>query len=181
MGRSAKPGRQQEKAGVAALKIELRSIEKLIPYARNARTHSPDQVAQIAASIREFGWTNPILLDGNNGVIAGHARLAAARSLGMTTAPCLELAHLTEAQKRAYILADNKLALNAGWDLSLLAGEIQDLQGLEFDLNLLGFGNEELAELLNGPAFNPASEDEQGKLDELRQITCPACGNEFRT
>lgn len=136
----------------ATPEITLRSVEQLIPYARNARTHSDEQIAQIAASIREFGWTNPVLLDGNDGIIAGHARLQAARKLGLKQVPCLELAHLTEAQKRAYILADNRLALNAGWDLALLAGEIQDLKGEDFDLNLLGFDQKELGELL---AYTP--------------------------
>ena len=153
--RSAAVGRSADPGAAKTPKIEVRAIGELIPYDHNARTHSADQIAQIAASIREFGWTNPVLLDGHNGVIAGHARLAAARLLGLATVPCIELAHLTEAQKRAYILADNKLALNAGWDLSLLAGEIQDLQGLDFDLNLLGFGDQELAELL---AYSPGTE-----------------------
>src|SRR5215208_5622442 len=98
------------------LKVEYRSLTSLIPYARNPRTHSDAQVAEIAASIREFGWTNPVLVDGANGVIAGHGRLLAARKLGMAVVPVIELAGLTEAQKRAYVLADNKLALNAGWD-----------------------------------------------------------------
>ena len=132
----------------ATPEITLRPVEQLVPYARNARTHSDEQIAQIAASIREFGWTNPVLLDGNSGIIAGHARLQAARKLGLKQVPCLELAHLTEAQKRAYILADNRLALNAGWDLSLLAGEIQELKAEDFDLNLLGFDDKELSELL---------------------------------
>ena len=135
-----------------APEMTLRSVEELIPYARNARTHSDEQIAQIAASIREFGWTNPVLLDGQSGIIAGHARLQAARKLGLKQVPCLELAHLSEAQKRAYILADNRLALNAGWDLSLLAGEIQDLKADDFDLNLLGFDEKELGELL---AYSP--------------------------
>ena len=98
------------------LKVTYRRIEDLIPYARNARTHSDDQVARIAGSIKEFGWTNPILVDGENGIIAGHGRLAAARKLGMSEVPVIELAGLSDVQKRAYILADNRLALDAGWD-----------------------------------------------------------------
>ena len=121
------------------LAVNYRPVAALIPYARNARTHSEEQVAQIAASIREFGWTNPILVDGDNGIIAGHGRLLAARKLGMTTVPVIELAGMSEAEKRAYILADNKLALNAGWDEAMLAAEIGDLQGLGFDLALTGF------------------------------------------
>ena len=117
----------------------------LIPYARNSRTHSDAQVAQIAASIREFGFTNPVLVDGANGVIAGHGRILAARKLGMDTVPVIELAHLSEAQKRAYVIADNKLALNAGWDDEMLRVEISDLTDAGFDVSLLGFSDEELA------------------------------------
>jgi ParB-like chromosome segregation protein Spo0J len=130
-----------------ALAIEYRSLDALIPYARNARTHSDAQVAQIAASIREFGWTNPVLVDGDNGIIAGHGRLLAARKLGMSQAPVIELAGLSEAQKRAYILADNKLALNAGWDDELLALEFADLASLGVDLSLTGFGEDEILAL----------------------------------
>ena len=130
------------------MQIQPRPIEGLIPYARNSRTHSDDQVAQIAASIREFGWTNPVLVDGDNGIIAGHGRVLAARKLGLTEVPCIELAHLSEAQKKAYIIADNKLALNAGWDNELLALEFAELQGLGFDLDLTGFDADELESLM---------------------------------
>ena len=116
------------------LTIDYRPLSELIPYARNARTHSEAQVAEIAASIREFGWTNPILVDGDNGIIAGNGRLLAARKLGMAEVPVIELHGLTEAQKRAYVLADNKLALNANWDDELLALEFSDLASLGFDL-----------------------------------------------
>ncbi len=119
--------------------IKTVSVDVLIPYARNARTHSDAQVAQIAASIKEFGWTNPVLVDGENGIIAGHGRVLAARKLGLETVPVIELSHLTDTQKRAYILADNQLALNAGWDTELLQIELTDLDGLDFDLSLLGF------------------------------------------
>ena len=98
------------------MQIESVPIESLIPYARNARTHSEEQVAQIAGSIREFGFTNPVLIDGDGGIIAGHWRVMAARKLGLSDVPCIRLAHLTEMQRRAYIIADNKIALNAGWD-----------------------------------------------------------------
>ena len=121
------------------------NVADLIPYARNSRTHSDAQVAQIAASIREFGFTNPVLVDGANGVIAGHGRILAARKLGMDTVPVIELAHLSEAQKRAYVIADNKLALNAGWDDEMLRLEISDLTDAGFDVSLLGFSDEELA------------------------------------
>ena len=117
---------------------EARSVDALIPNARNARTHTAKQVAQIAASIREFGFTNPILVDGKNGVIAGHGRLLAARQLGMPHVPVLELRHLDERQRRAYVLADNAIGLQSGWDKELLALELGELKGLGFDLDLTG-------------------------------------------
>jgi DNA modification methylase len=129
------------------MKITQVDVAKLIPYARNARTHSDEQVAQIAASIKEFGWTNPILVDGEKGIIAGHGRLAAARKLGMDKVPVIELAHLTSAQKKALILADNKLALNAGWDNELLLTEFEDLKLEGYDLDLTGFTAKEIADM----------------------------------
>jgi DNA modification methylase len=131
-----------------ARRIELWPIEKLIPFARNPRTHSDAQVAQIAASIAEFGFNNPILVDTKAGIIAGHGRLLAARKLQLQEVPVIVLDHLTEAQKRAYILADNQLALNAGWDEELLRLELAALQGEDFNLDLIGFEDEELARLL---------------------------------
>ena len=125
-------------------------IDKLIPYARNSRTHSDGQVAQIAASIREFGFTNPVLVDEADGIIAGHGRVLAARKLALDKVPAIRLKHLSEAQKRAYVIADNRLALNAGWDEEMLATELQDLAALDFDLDLLGFDEGELANLLHG-------------------------------
>jgi ParB-like chromosome segregation protein Spo0J len=130
-------------------KIERWPVEKLIPYARNARTHSDAQVAQIAASIREFGFTNPVLIDGGGNIIAGHGRVLAARKLGMQEVPCIRMEHLTDAQRRAYIIADNKLALNAGWDEELLAIEMRELADVGFDLELTGFDGEELNQLLS--------------------------------
>jgi len=130
-------------------KIEYRNIDKLIPYINNSRKHSDEQVAQIAASIKEFGWTNPILVDGDNGIIAGHGRMLAARKLGMDTVPVIELAHLSETQKKALIIADNKLALNADWDNGLLTLELQALEESDFNLDLLGFDETELNALLN--------------------------------
>lgn len=126
------------------LKITYKPVADLIPYARNSRTHSDAQVAQIAASIKEFGWTNPVLLDGDNGIIAGHGRVMAAQKLGETQVPTIELGHMTDTQKRAYIIADNKLALNAGWDDAMLALEIQDLKDVGYDLGLMGFNLDEL-------------------------------------
>ena len=111
------------------LKIVYRQVADLIPYARNARTHSDEQVTRIASSIKEFGFTNPILIDGDNGIIAGHGRLMAAKKLGMREVPTIELSGMTDAQKRAYILADNKLALDAGWDEELLRLEFEELRG----------------------------------------------------
>lgn len=125
--------------------IVSRKVEDLIPYARNSRTHSDAQVAQIAASVREFGWTNPVLVDGENGIIAGHGRVLAARKLGMEEAPCIELAGLTDTQRRAYIIADNKLALNGGWDDELLALELGELNAADFDMALVGFDAGELS------------------------------------
>ena len=127
---------------------ELWPIEKITPYARNSRTHSDEQVAQIAASIREWGWTNPILVDEDGGLIAGHGRLLAARKLGLAQIPTMVAKGWSEAQKKAYVIADNKLALNAGWDLELLAVELGDLQGFDFNLLLTGFSDDELGKLL---------------------------------
>ena len=129
-------------------KIEQWPTAKLLPYARNSRTHSDEQVAQVAASIREFGFTNPVLVDAEGGIIAGHGRVMAARKLGMDKVPCIRLAHLTEAQRRAYVIADNKLALNAGWDEKMLALEFKDLQAMDFDIELTGFGLGDIDELL---------------------------------
>ena len=142
-----------------ALAIEQCPVASLIPYARNARTHSPQQVSLIAGSIREFGWTNPILVDRDNGIIAGHGRLMAAQNLGLKTVPVIELAHLTEAQKRAYVLADNKLAEQAGWDKELLALELGDLSELGVDLTTLGFEAGELDDLFRSNEPDPREED----------------------
>ena len=128
--------------------IENWLIDKLIPYARNPRTHSDSQIAQIAESIAEFGFNNPILVDTKAGIIAGHGRLLAARKLELKEVPVIVLDHLNDAQKRAYIIADNKLAQNAGWDDELLRSELAALQTGEFDLSLIGFEDEELARLL---------------------------------
>jgi len=130
------------------MQIEKRQLSELIPYINNSRKHSDDQVTQIAASIKEFGWTNPILVDGDNGIIAGHGRIMAAKKLNMTEVPVIELAHLSKEQRKALIIADNKLALNSDWDSNLLAIELKDLQDLGFDLNLTGFNADELANLL---------------------------------
>jgi hypothetical protein len=126
------------------MKIEQIKTSDLIPYARNSRTHSDAQLAQIAGSIREFGFTNPVLIDAENGIIAGHGRVLAAGKLGMESVPCIRLTHLTETQRRAYVIADNKLALNAGWDEEMLGLELADLREMDFDLSLVGFTQDEL-------------------------------------
>jgi hypothetical protein len=128
--------------------VERRSIDRLIPYIRNARTHSEEQIAQVAASIVEFGWTNPILVGADGVIIAGHARLLAARKLGMTEVPVIVLEHLTETQRRALVLADNRLALNAGWDEEMLRVELESLQEDGFDLDIVGFTDDEIEDLL---------------------------------
>jgi site-specific DNA-methyltransferase (adenine-specific) len=130
------------------MQIEQIGIATLIPFAKNSRTHDDAQVAQIAASIREFGFTNPVLIDEANGIIAGHGRVMAARKLKLAEVPCIRLSHLSDAQKRAYIIADNKLALNAGWDEAMLKLELADLKALDFDLDLTGFNTAEIDALL---------------------------------
>jgi ParB-like chromosome segregation protein Spo0J len=147
--------------------IKTAQVADLIPYARNSRTHSEEQISQIAASIKEFGFLNPVIVDGENGIIAGHGRVMAAKKLGMTELPAVEASHLTEAQRRAYIIADNKLALNAGWDYEMLKVEFDELSSIGFDINLTGFDDSEIA------AFNPDYSflDEAGDLDgELDQM-----------
>ena len=141
-------------------KIETLPIDALVPYARNARTHSDAQVAQIAASIREFGFTNPVLIDTEGGIVAGHGRVLAAKSLGVGSVPCLRVDWLTEAQRRAYVLADNQLALQAGWDDELLACELRALQAEGFDLALTGFSGDDLADLLFDPPPPQSGEDD---------------------
>jgi hypothetical protein len=122
--------------------IEQIATNDLIPYARNSRTHSDEQIAQVAASIREFGFTNPVLIDHDNGIIAGHGRVMAATRLKLDTVPCIRLSHLSDTQKRAYIIADNKLALNSGWDEEMLKLELIELDALGFDVDLIGFDAE---------------------------------------
>jgi ParB-like chromosome segregation protein Spo0J len=136
-------------------------IADLIPYVNNARTHSDEQVAQIAASIKEFGWTNPILIDGENGIIAGHGRLAAARKLKMDAVPAIQLDGLSEAQKKALILADNKLALNSGWDYDLLKIELDALSDIGFDLAKIGFDENELTTIMFGEELEEKTPKEQ--------------------
>lgn len=143
------------------MQIEQTKTSDLLPYAKNSRTHSDAQVAQIAASIREFGFTNPILIDQENQIIAGHGRVLAAMKLKLDEVPCIRLSHLSESQKRAYVIADNKLALNAGWDDELLALEIAELKDEDFDIDLLGFTQDELNAIAEKVA-----EEVEGLTDE---------------
>jgi ParB-like chromosome segregation protein Spo0J len=143
------------------------SVESLIPYARNSRTHSEAQVTKIAASIKEFGFLNPVIVDKDNGIVAGHGRVMAAKKLGMVDVPVIQADHLSEAQRRAYVIADNRLALDAGWDYEMLKVEFDELSSIGFDINLTGFEDSEIA------AFNPDYSflDEAGGLDnELDQM-----------
>lgn len=148
------------------LTVEYRKVEALIPYARNPRTHSDAQVAKIAASIVEFGWTNPILVDGTSGIIAGHGRLAAARKLGLAEVPVIELAHLTAAQRRALVIADNRLALDAGWDEELLTLELAELSEAGYDLALTGFEDTEIENLIFG---DESGKDADAEMDDEEQ------------
>lgn len=145
--------------------IVIRPIESLQAYSRNSRTHSSAQVAQLAASLQEFGWTNPILVDGDGTVLAGHGRIAAAKSLGMAEVPTISLAHLSEAKRRAYVIADNKLALNAGWDDDILKAELADLRAMGFDLDATGFSGDELLSMIDGVAPHAGKTDEDDVPD----------------
>ena len=168
-----------------AKRIEMWPIDKLQPYERNARTHSPEQVAQLAASIQEFGFTAPILVDGDDGILAGHGRLEAARELGLEQVPVVVLDHLSPEQKRAYVIADNKLALNAGWNMDLLQQEVMSLNLADFDLDLLGFDEKELSRLLDPEGIDEPTKDYEGaeefSEDEFSEFEhqCPRCGFEF--
>ena len=145
--------------------INNKKITELIPYVNNARTHSDEQVLQICSSIKEFGFTNPILTDGDNGIIAGHGRVMAAKKLGIEEVPTIELSHLSEAQKKAYIIADNKLALNSGWDDAMLSIEFAELKLLDFDLDLTGFSSEEIGALT--PEEIPPGLTDEDSVPEL--------------
>lgn len=155
------------------MSISMRNVQDLIPYVNNSRTHSDEQVAQIAASIREFGWTNPILVDGANGIIAGHGRLLAARKLGYTEVPTIELSQLTETQKKAYIIADNRLALNAGWDNEILTVELNDLLADGYALEILGFDPKELSALLEPEQLQGLTDEDEAPPVPVEPKTKP--------
>lgn len=157
------------------LRIEYKSIDDLTLYAQNSRTHSEPQIAQLAESIKEFGWTNPILLDGENGIIAGHGRVLAAQLLGEISVPTIELKHLTELQKKAYIIADNKLALNAGWDNEMLSFEISGLKDAGYDFELTGFSINEIKAL---NSINKIDDDFKEPIDESRNLLMIECVGE---
>ena len=161
------------------MKISQHKVDELIPYARNSRTHSDAQVAQIAASIKEFGFTNPVLIDETGSIIAGHGRVLASRKLNLVSVPCIQLSHLTEAQKKAYIIADNKLALNAGWDDEMLAVELTDLKDMGFNLDLTGFTLDEFQAILPIENYPESSAKEIDPDDYKMSDTCPKCGFEF--
>lgn len=162
-------------------KIKQWPVSKLVPYARNSRTHSEAQIAQVAASIREWGFTTAVLVDEQGGIIAGHCRVLAARLLGMDEVPVMVAAGWSDTQKRAYVIADNKLAMNAGWDDELLALELTELEGAGFDLDLSGFDAGELAELLaDDPTGEKESSAKEIDADEFQLgHRCPRCGFEF--
>jgi ParB-like chromosome segregation protein Spo0J len=160
------------------IQTEYVEVSKLIPYALNARTHDEVQVAQIAASIREFGFTNPVLIDENDGIIAGHGRVLAAKKIKLETVPCIRLGGYTETQKKAYIIADNQLALNSGWNYDMLAVEIDSLNDAKYDISMLGFSNQELGELIGSPEIPEENEEEKKKKDSETTI-CPKCHHEF--
>ena len=159
-------------------KIEQIDIKKLIPYARNSRTHSDIQVSQIAASIKEFGFTNPVLISDTYDIIAGHGRVLAAKKLGWDSVPCIRLDHLTDTQRRAYVIADNSIALNSDWNFDMLSVEIDELNDHKFDVSVLAFTNEQLSELIGSPE-DPV--DNELKADEKTRDTCicPKCHHEF--
>jgi ParB-like chromosome segregation protein Spo0J len=167
--------------------LELVAVEKLVPYANNARTHTPAQIAKLRASLREFGFINPVIIDRDYGIIAGHGRVLAAQAEEIKEVPCVFADHLTDAQKKAYILADNRSALDAGLDEELLRIEIESLQGADFDVSLTGFDEKEISDLFGGeldqeteerPAENKEFEEEEFG-DEEFEHECPRCGFRF--
>ena len=166
------------------LKIIYKDINSLIPYVNNARTHSDEQILQVAGSIKEFGFTNPVLIDEQGGIIAGHGRVMAAKKLGLTEVPTITLAGLTDAQRKAYVIADNKLALNADWDFELLRIEYKALEELNFDLDVLGFDFREVQDLFE--IDNLTADDCTSDIEDFKEVDgfelahkCPKCGYEF--
>lgn len=159
----------------------IKKLSDINEYESNSRTHSTEQVEQLARSIKVFGFTNPVLIDENSTIIAGHARCMAAAQLGMTDVPCVVVTGLDQHQKAALVIADNKLALNAGWDFDALKAELNFLDDAGFDLSLTGFDDTEIGDLMEFGDFDAGTENDQGQLDELDpiMITCPHCKKEF--
>jgi ParB-like chromosome segregation protein Spo0J len=175
---------------MSKIQIKHVPIDDLLPYARNAKQHPPEQVAQIAASIKEFGFNNPVLIDGENGIIAGHGRVLAARKLGLDSVPCLALNHLTPAQKRAYVIADNRLGDSAlaPWDWDMLQAEIDSLKEENYDYTLTGFDDESLAAAVQSVESGLYGAEEEAPESSAQEIDpddyemghrCPRCGFEF--
>lgn len=167
-------------------KMQMVAVEKLVPYVNNARTHSAAQIGKLRASILEYGFINPVIIDGNFGIIAGHGRVLAAREEGLEEVPCVLVDYLTEAQKKAYILADNRYAQDAGWDEEMLRIEIESLQGMDFDVSLTGFRDDEITDLfalkddeLDDPEGNNKEFGEEEFGDEEFEHECPRCGFHF--
>jgi ParB-like chromosome segregation protein Spo0J len=156
------------------------SLTDITPYARNSRTHSDSQIAEIAASIKEFGWRQPIVIDDGNTIRAGHGRFLAAQRLGLKEVPCLR-GRLTESQWRAYVIADNRLAEKAGWDVEMLKLEVEDLEEDNFNVDLTGFLQEDLKKIFidDEPVKFEPSDKEPERLDRKKAVTCPSCGEEF--
>lgn len=155
--------------GRTTTQMELVSISKLVPYVNNARTHSPEQIVKLRSSLREFGFINPVIIDKDFGIIAGHGRVMAAKEEGIDEVPCVFVDYLTEAQKKAYILADNRMAMDAGWDEELLRIEIEALQGMDFDIGLAGFDDDEIADLFAGDDTSDVEEDDFDLNDALEK------------
>lgn len=166
-----------------AERIEMVPLKDLVPYARNARTHSDAQIRQIAGSIAEFGFTNPVLIDPSNGIVAGHGRVMAAEMLKIPEVPCIRLGWLTDTQRRAYILADNKIALNSSWDFEMLSLEVRDLRASEFELSPFGFDDKELetlgADTPPPPEGDGATEYSEEDVAAGLDQSCPKCGFKF--
>lgn len=167
------------------MEIIYKNIDELVPYVNNSRTHSESQVDKICGSIKEYGWTNPILIDDKNVIIAGHGRYLAGKKLGIKEVPCIVLSGLTEAQKKAYVIADNKMALDASWDFDILKNEIENLKELDFDPTLTGFDEFELSNILSDKEntedlpLRVEGEKQEFKESEKKMHVCPNCGCEF--
>lgn len=159
------------------IKLEMRKVADLIPYAMNARTHTDEQVTRVASSIKEFGFLNPVIISNDNGILAGHCRVMAAKKLGLQEVPCILENHLTETQKKAYILADNKLALDSGWDTEILRNQIDFLQAEDFDLDKIGFADFDIDAIDADGFFDEETPSE--KSQEPKKVTCPNCGVEI--